>query len=441
MKKALHILLALLVLASAAGVATAQVQQQKCPTCGKPYSECPYHNQHPKCSTCGKVIDKCQYNGKHPAKCKTCGKTVDQCQYGGNHPAKCKTCGKTVDQCQYGGNHPAKCKTCGKTVDLCQYGGNHPAKCKMCGKTVDLCQYGGNHPKCLTCGKIIDNCRYGGYHPKCSTCGKIIDDCQYGGNHPKCSTCGEFIENCQYGGNHPSEQELLRERVFSELERNMVLVVGGTFKMGATQEQGSEAFNEEKPVHQVTLSSFYICKYEVTQELWRAVMGSNPSYFKLDQHPVENVSWEDCQEFIHKLNQLTGKQYRLPTEAEWEYAARGGNRPHGSKYADYGEVESVAWYKDNSGNTTHPVGTKSSNNLGLYNMSGNVWEWCQDWYGRYGSKSQTDPTGPSKGTDRVFRGGCWANSAGGCRLSNRNYGAPSSKNNGVGLRLAANFPQ
>ena len=133
MKKALHILLALLMLASAAGVATAQVPQQKCKTCGKPYSECPYKFEHPvsskKCPTCGKVIDKCQYKGKHPAKCKTCGKTIDKCPYKGKHPAKCSTCGKTVDKCQYGGKHP-KCSTCGKTVDQCSYKGNHPEE--MC---------------------------------------------------------------------------------------------------------------------------------------------------------------------------------------------------------------------------------------------------------------------------------------------------------------------
>ena len=154
----------------------------------------------------------------------------------------------------------------------------------------------------------------------------------------------------------------------------MVRVEGGTFRMGATSEQEADDWDREKPVHSVTLSSYYIGKTEVTQALWKAVMGSNPSYFKSDNQPVENVSWNDCHEFIRKLNALTGQNFRLPTEAEWEFACRGGNNSRGYKYSGSNNLGSVAWYDGNSGNKTHPVGTKAPNELGIYDMSGNVWE-------------------------------------------------------------------
>ncbi len=220
-----------------------------------------------------------------------------------------------------------------------------------------------------------------------------------------------------------------------QLLTNMVRVEGGTFTMGATSEQGSDAYDDEKPAHQVTLSSFYIGKYEVTQAEWQAVMGTNPSYFKGDNLPVENVTWYDCQEFIRKLNELTGKQFRLPTEAEWEYAARGGKRSYGVKYAGGSDIDNVAWYKENSNKTTHPVGQKRANELGLYDMSGNVNEWCQDAYGDYSSASQTNPQGPATcDNGRVVRGGSWFDNAGGCRISFRVSYNPISGS--VGLRLA-----
>ena len=156
----------------------------------------------------------------------------------------------------------------------------------------------------------------------------------------------------------------------------MVRVEGGTFHMGATSEQKDEAWDREKPVHSVTLSSYYIGKTEVTQALWQAVMGSNPSNFKGSNLPVECVCWNDCQEFIQKLNSLTGRNFRLPTEAEWEFACRGGNNSRGYKYSGSNNLGSVAWYDDNSGGQTHPVATKAPNELGIYDMSGNVWEWC-----------------------------------------------------------------
>lgn len=219
----------------------------------------------------------------------------------------------------------------------------------------------------------------------------------------------------------------------------MVPVEGGTFTMGATSEQGSDAFDYEKPAHQVTLSDYYIGQTEVMQALWEAVMGSNPSYHRGDNLPVECVSWDDCQKFIKKLNQLTGKQFRLPTEAEWEYAARGGRKSRGYKYAGDNNIDSVAWYKGNSGYETHPVATKQANELGVYDMSGNVEEWCSDWYDWYDgyqSSSQSDPQGPSSGSNRVFRGGCYYYDAEGCRVPYRNCGTPDFRSYKLGLRLS-----
>ena len=216
---------------------------------------------------------------------------------------------------------------------------------------------------------------------------------------------------------------------------DMVYVEGGSFDMGATTEQGGDAWDDEKPVHRVTLSDYYIGKCEVTQELWEAVMGSNPSHFKGAQNPVERVSWNDCQEFVSRLNSLTGRTFRLPTDAEWEYAARGGNQSSHYKYSGSGNIGNVAWYDDNSGSSTHAVGTKSPNELGIYDMSGNVWEWCSDWYGGYSAGAQTNPQGPSSGSNRVLRGGGWFSYARGCRVSLRSYCDPDFSNSYNGLRL------
>ena len=218
------------------------------------------------------------------------------------------------------------------------------------------------------------------------------------------------------------------------VEYPMVFVEGGTFDMGATSEQGSDAWSNEEPVHEVTLSSYHIGKYEVTQDLWEAVMGSNPSSFTGVRRPVEGVSWDDCQEFIRKLNSLTGQNFRLPTEAEWEFAARGG-KSNGYKYSGSSMIDDVAWYDDNSGYTTHNVGTKSPNELGIYDMSGNVWEWCSDWYGEYISSAQTNPKGPDSGSLRVLRGGSWGSLAGYCRVSFRFDNAPDYRYGNLGLRL------
>lgn len=223
----------------------------------------------------------------------------------------------------------------------------------------------------------------------------------------------------------------------------MIRVQGGTFTMGCTSEQGNDCDDDEKPAHRVTLSTYYIGETEVTQELWKAVMGSNPSEFKGDKRPVEHVSWDDCQTFIRKLNELTGKKFRLPTEAEWEFAARGGTKSAGYKYSGSNDIGAVAWYDVNAYNKgksspdygTHVVKTKKPNELGIYDMSGNVWERCSDWYGDYNSSAQTNPAGPSSGSYRVDRGGSWVNSTGNCRSSNRDICGPDARTSTLGLRL------
>ena len=223
--------------------------------------------------------------------------------------------------------------------------------------------------------------------------------------------------------------------VIQELVKNMVKIEGGTFTMGATIEQNGEAFSNEKPAHNVTLSSFYIGRFEVTQEEWETVMGSNPSKFRESKRPVENVSWNDCQEFIRKLNAMTGKQFRLPTEAEWEFAARGGNNSKGYKYAGGNSIGLVAWYEGNSGRSTHTVGQMAPNELGLFDMTGNVWEWCSDWKGSYNSSPQTNPKGASISI-HARRGGSWNTDAKCCRVSYRSNNYPDDSGSFLGFRLA-----
>jgi formylglycine-generating enzyme required for sulfatase activity len=214
---------------------------------------------------------------------------------------------------------------------------------------------------------------------------------------------------------------------------NMVYVKGGTFQMGS-----NSGDSDEKPVHSVRVSNFYIGKYEVTQKQWKAIMGGNPSNWKGDNLPVENVSWNDVQEFLRKLNAKTGGNFRLPTEAEWEYACRGGTRSAHYKYAGSNNASEVAWYSGNSGSKTHPVGQKQANELGLYDMSGNVWEWCSDWYSKdyYKNSPSSNPRGPNGGTSRVYRGGSCYRDAGGLRVADRSGNTPDNRYSGLGFRLA-----
>jgi len=220
----------------------------------------------------------------------------------------------------------------------------------------------------------------------------------------------------------------------------MVYVAGGTFTMGAS-DYDSEAHSCEKPAHSITLSDYYIGKYEVTQKQWVEIMGSNPSWWKGDNLPVENVSWNDIQEFLRKLNAKTGKNYRLPTEAEWEFAARGRNSSRNYKYSGSNDIGTVAWYDGNSGDKTHPVGTKQPNELGIYDMTGNVLEWCHDWFdSNYYSKSpSSNPKGPSSGASRVLRGGSWNFSARYSRVPDRSHSTPDDRYSFSGFRLASSL--
>jgi len=256
-----------------------------------------------------------------------------------------------------------------------------------------------------------------------------------------------------------------------KLPENMVFIKGGTFIMGCTAEQGSDCYNIEKPVHQVNLNDFSLSKYEVTiQEFkafidatnyrtdadkegnsniwngteWKAQSGVNwrcdvvgKQYPQSDyKHPVIHVSWNDAVAYCDWLAKKTGKNYRLPTEAEWEYAARGGNNSSKYKYAGSNILDDVAWYHENSNNKTHPVGQKRPNELGLYDLSGNVWEWCQDWYGDYSNTIQTNPAGVGSSSFRVSRGGTWNRPARNSRVTYRNSGFPTSRYSSLGFRLA-----
>ena len=235
-------------------------------------------------------------------------------------------------------------------------------------------------------------------------------------------------------GSHSIEKIVTIPEIES-IELEMIYVQGGTFQMGCTGEKGQTCGYEEEPAHRVTVDNFSIGKYPITQKQWQAIMGYNPSYFRGDNNPVETVSWADAQEFVNKLNTITGKKYRLLTEAEWEYAARGGNKSNGYIYSGSNNLDDVAWFwKDDGG--TRPVGTKQPNELGIYDMSGNVLEWCNDWYGKYSSNAQNNPQGPSTGIYRVNRGGSWAVGALECRVFSRHSGIVHDRIYAVGLRLA-----
>ena len=239
--------------------------------------------------------------------------------------------------------------------------------------------------------------------------------------------------------NNQRSTNSVQSAILQKLINNMVYVEGGFFLMGSNSKYSSD----ESPVHQVKISSFSIGKYEVTQEEWVEVMGSNPSKFKGSKKPVEQVTWRECQAFIQKLNELTGRTFRLPTEAEWEYAARGGSHSSNNKYSGSNALGLVAWYSDNSNGTTHEVGANNSNELGLYDMNGNVWEWCQDYYGRdyYSNSSYMDPQGPTNGISHVYRGGGFKNNINFCNMSIRNSSSAVQRFEDVGLRLALDYDQ
>lgn len=219
----------------------------------------------------------------------------------------------------------------------------------------------------------------------------------------------------------------------------MVFVKGGIFQMGATSEQGLsfgfDFLDARKPTHTVVLSDYYLGESVVTRELWNNVTGGNPLKANEVNFPKDQISWFDCDVFIRKLNQITGKMFRLPTESEWEYAARGGtNSLYLYRYAGDNDIDAVAWYEKNSNDKIHPVMTKKPNKLGLYDMSGNVHEWCSDWHGKYSSQQQTNPQGPLSGRWRICRGGCFGSLAVRCEVAVRDSFPPEFE--GPGFRLA-----
>lgn len=231
------------------------------------------------------------------------------------------------------------------------------------------------------------------------------------------------------------------------INMKMIWVEGGDFLMGCSSEQGGDCEDNEKNVRRVTVDGYWIGMCEVTQSQWEKVVGTSiyqqkskangsNTYGVGADYPMYYVSWDEAMEFCRLLSNKTGKTYTLPTEAQWEYAARGGNKADGTKYAGSNMVDAVAWYTDNSGSTAHPVGTKRGNSLGIYDMSGNVWEWCKDWYSSsYTNYDTNNPTGPSNGSSRVFRGGSWSNYARRCRVSNRSLSTPSACGGLLGFRV------
>lgn len=227
-----------------------------------------------------------------------------------------------------------------------------------------------------------------------------------------------------------AQQPVAKMVPIGDTQIDLIWVEGGTFTMGATAEQPSTAPVAEKPAHEVTLSDFWIGKYEITQEVWEAVMGSeaNPSLNRSGKNlPVERIPLESIRTFLAKLSTATGRTFRLPTEAEWEYAARGGNRSRGYRYSGSDDAAAVAWNVLTSGGSTHPVGTKAPNELGIHDMSGNVWEWCSDLYGKYAADPQRDPKGAAAGSYYVVRGGSWCGEEGSCWVSHRSYDAIESR--------------
>lgn len=231
-----------------------------------------------------------------------------------------------------------------------------------------------------------------------------------------------------------------------ELNMRMVYIKGGEFEMGGTV--GDElAGSDEHPVHDVKLDSYYISATEVTQEQWYKVMGTTIQTqarnakeeveYEGPQYPMCYVTWGEAMDFCHELSKLTGITYVLPTEAQWEYAARGGGKSKGYRYSGSSDNDDVAWCYENSGSEAHMVATKKPNELGLYDMGGNVWEWCSDWYGDYPSSFQYQPAGPGRGSEKVLRGGCWQNQNRACRVSHRGHGSPKLRLSRYGFRVVA----
>ncbi|MBO5961187.1 MAG: SUMF1/EgtB/PvdO family nonheme iron enzyme [Paludibacteraceae bacterium] len=267
-----------------------------------------------------------------------------------------------------------------------------------------------------------------------------------GGAMPSSSTSSSSYSSSSFSTSAPG-------RDFTEtawgINMKMIWVEGGDFLMGCTSEQGGDCSSDEQNVRRVTVDGYYIGMLEVTQEQWEKVVGtsvyqqwtkagySGSFYCGVgSNYPMFCVSWEEAMEFCRLLSQKTGKTYTLPTEAQWEYAARGGKNPDGTKYSGSNMIDVVGWYTDNSDSSTHPCGTKRANSLGIYDMSGNVWEWCKDWYSSsYLSYDTNNPVGPSSGSDRVYRGGSWYSSASYCRVAIRHSYSPGNRDSYLGFRV------
>lgn len=237
-----------------------------------------------------------------------------------------------------------------------------------------------------------------------------------------------------------AQDSVVRVQVADGVEMEMVWVQGGSFTMGsnATPKGVKLTYALARPEHRVTVDGYFIGRYEVTQGLWQAVMGENPSKFKGSANlPVESVSWTEAQEFAMRLSQMTGRRFRLPSEAEWEYAARGGSKSQRNPYAgcNRNQLDNHGWYCVNSDGATHAVGQLQPNELGLYDMSGNVAEWCQDWVEAYTSEEQTNPRGPRQGENRVLRGGHYNSTSAACTVYDRGWYLPSGKYELYGLRI------
>lgn len=266
----------------------------------------------------------------------------------------------------------------------------------------------------------------------------------HSGNNKKAKKLAFDLMNTNHSThkNHPCISKAAKLVAFIEDEENsgidMVLVKGGTFWMGCKDGRDVECESQTKPSHPVKLDDYYIGKYEVTQAEWKKVMGNNPSGFKgCDKCPVENVSWDSVQVFLAKLNRLyPGLDFRLPTLAEWEFAARGGNKSIGYTFIGSNKGNEVGWYDENADGKTHPVGEKTPNELGLYDMGGNVWEWCSDWFGDYKDEDAINPTGPLTGTHKAYKGGAWQYAALYTRPAHRGDLNSYEFNNDHGFRLA-----
>lgn len=291
--------------------------------------------------------------------------------------------------------------------------------CPYCEFNPKLC----SNPDCKS-GWLLTQAHF------CPVCGSPVKGEEHLNLKKKIETIME-ADKLVYDNRYCDDNDII---TVGRVEYKMVRVEAGSFLMGATPEQ-IDSYDVEKPVHRVSLSTFYIGETLVTQALWKEGMGDNPSNCKGDTLPVDTVSWEDCQEFLKQINSKTRKNFRLPTEAEWEFAARGGRNSQGYRYAGSNNLGDVAWFAENSGGKTHSVKGKQPNELGLYDMMGNVWEWCHDWEAGYDNSPQTNPKGPSSGSNRVLRGYSWMNE--GIRgLSVRHSWSPDHRSKYYGFRLA-----